>query len=268
MITANSNLPANLARNAPWLMEGKSDLFPDIMQGSVSELLGGIRDNRLTIITDGGRVYEQYQSLEISNGKIKIEKPHGWKAPTESFHVFFKNRNNSWNFFQAENSVCYPAAIQIDPPKKIFFLQKRRFHRVLAPIGTKAIFRGHDNHLDTAHVQDISEGGMLVCINSAQDRYPADSIIEDIFITIPPKIKKDQANIVRRITPLISNGKVVRSFYDQEHSISSYGISFSCNSVYVKESVSRLVTFLESLMYNPYFTNSITWPAREICSFP
>jgi hypothetical protein len=263
MTATISNLRANLARNAPWLIEGGSNIYPEPLQGSSSELLAGIRDNRLTIITDSGQVYEQYQTLEIVKGKIKIEKPYGWKESTKSFHVFFKNRNGNWNFFAAKTTECYPLTLLIQSPKKVFALQKRRYQRILAPIGTKALFKGDRNRIDSAHVHDISESGMLICVNSGRDRYMDDSIINEIFITIPPKIKKDQDNIARRITPLISNGKVVRNFYDQEHSISYYGVSFLYSSGYVKESVSRLVTYLESLIHKPYFARSVSWPSRE-----
>jgi len=241
MTAANKSLLINLARNAPWLIEGGNSLFPETLQGSVSELLGGIRDNRLTIITDDGQVYEQYQSLEITNGEIRLEKPAAWQDSTASFHVFFKNRDNTWNFFLAQNGVCYPTALLIETPESIFSLQRRRYKRALAPVGTKAIFKGSGNHLNSAHVQDISEGGMRICIASTKDNYPADSIINEIFITIPPKTRKDRTNVGRTILPLISSGKVVRIFYDLEHSVSCYGISFSCDSTYVKESVRRLL---------------------------
>ncbi len=268
MTATNLNLPKNLAKTAPWLIDDGTNLFAETLPGTVSELLGGIRDNRLTIITGEGQVFEQYQTLEINHGKIKVEKPYGWKDSTDSFHVFFRNQESSWNFFQVNDVTCYPSALQMSPPEKIYFLQRRRYRRVLAPLGTKAIFKGLDNRIDTAHVQDLSEGGMLMCVNSAKDKFPSDSIINEIFITIPPKIKKDQTNIVRRITPLINSGKVVRTFYDHEHSISYYGISFFSNSSYVKESVNRLVTYLESLLTNPYFCRSLSWPVRDSLTRP
>jgi hypothetical protein len=268
MTAINLDLAKNLAKNAPWLIDEGTNLFTETLQGGVSELLGGIRDNRLTIITNQGQVFEQYQTLEINNGKIKVEKPYGWKDSTDSFYVFFRNKESKWNFFQAQDITCYPSAIKMNPPEKIFFLQRRRYRRVLAPLGTKAIFKGLDNRIDTAHVQDLSEGGMLMCVNSTKDKLPTDSIINEIFITIPPKIKKEHTNVVRRITPLINSGKIVRTFYDQEHSISYYGISFFSNSSYVKESVNRLVIYLESLLGNPYFCRSLSWPARDGFSNP
>ena len=246
MTDNNSNLPINFFQNAPWLIEGDaSNLSPQIFQGSVEELLGKTRYNRLTIITDGGNVYEQYQFMGISNGKIKIEKPSAWKDSTGAFHVFFKNRDSIWNFFLAQDIVYDLSSLLMAQPERIFSLQRRRHKRVLAPVGSKALFRGLDNRIDSAHIQDISEGGMQICVNSTTDKYPADSIINEIFIAIPPKIRKGQENTDRRIIPLIRSGKVVRTFYDQEHSVAYYGISFFCDSAYVKESVSNLVAYLD-----------------------
>jgi len=243
-MTSDTSLLINLARNAPWLIEGETDLFPEALHGSVAELMEGIRDNRLAIITDDGQLYEQYQHLEIIDGGIKIEKPAHWKDSTGSFHVFFINKDSRWNFFPAQNTVCHPSALRIDQPEKIYLLQRRRYKRVLAPIGTRATFIGL-NGIDSVYVQDISEGGMQVCINSAKDKYPTGSIINDIFITSLPKRKKNQANSTRRTIPLINSGKVVRSFYDQEQSLSYYGIFFSSDSVYVKEGISRMINALE-----------------------
>jgi hypothetical protein len=244
MTDTNRILLSNLTRNAPWLIEGRTDLFPEALQEPVSELIRGIRDNPLTIISDGGQIYEQYQCLEIANGEIKIEKPSGWEDSTGSFHVFFKNKNNLWNFFLAQNTNCYPSEIIIGPPEKIFFLQRRRYKRVHAPNGTRATFKGPDNHIDSAHVKDISEGGMQICISSTKDKFPSGSIINEIFITTPPMRRRNQEHITRWTIPLVNSGKVVRSFYDQDHYVSRYGISFSCDSTYVKENIRRMLTTL------------------------
>jgi hypothetical protein len=206
--------------------------------------MGGIRDNSLNIITADGQIYEQYQSLEIDNGKIKIEKPSGWEDSTGSFHVFFKNKNSLWNFFLAQNTVCYPSELIISPPEKIFFLQRRRYKRALAPNGTRATFKGPDNHIDSAHVKDISEGGMQICISSTKDKFSTGSIINEIFITTPPMRRSNHANITRWTIPLVNSGKVVRSFFNQDHSVSRYNISFSCDSDDVKENIRRMITTL------------------------
>ena len=244
MTDTNRILLNNLTRNAPWLIEGRTDLFPEALQESLSELMGGIRDNSLIIITADGQIYEQYQGLEIANGKIKIEKPSGWEDSTGSFHVFLKNKNSLWNFFLAQDTVCYPSKLIIDPPEKIFFLQRRRYKRALVPNGTRATFKGPDNHIDSAHVKNISEGGMQICISSTKDKFPTGSIIKEIFITTPPMRRNNQAHINRWTIPLVNSGKVVRSFFDQDHSVSSYGISFSCDSAYVKENLRRMITTL------------------------
>ena len=95
----------------------------------------------------------------------------------------------------------------------------------------------------SARVKDISEGGMLVFHNSGKDKYPVDSIIKEIFITISPK----QTTGSRRIAPLINKGEVVRAYCDHEQGISYYGVRFLYKSAYVKEKTRDLVTFLGNL---------------------
>ncbi len=243
----DTDLILNIARNSPWLNGEGENLFPEVVRGDISEILSEIRENRLTIITERGQVYEQRQPLNIINGKIQIEKPFGWRDTNKSFYFFFRNRHGIWNYFPAINAASYPSILQINlqikPPEEIYYLQKRRYHRVATPIGTKVIFRKIGNHMASARVKDISEGGMLVFHNSGKDRYPVDSIIKEIFITISPK----QTTGSRRIAPLINKGEVVRAYCDHEQGISYYGVRFLYKSAYVKEKTRDLVTFLGNL---------------------
>lgn len=243
----DTDLILNIARNSPWLNGEGENLFPEVVRGNTREILSEIRDNRLTIITERGKVYEQHQPLDIITGKIQIDKPFGWRDSNELFYLFFKNKHGIWNYFRAENAASYHSVFQINlqikPPDKIFYLQKRRYHRVETPIGTKVIFKAIDNHMDNAQVNNLSEGGMLVCHNSGKEKYPVDSIIKEIFIAIPP----NQTTAGRHITPLINKGVVVRAIYDHEQGISYYGIRFFFKSAYLKEKARALVTFLESI---------------------
>ena len=88
-MTGNStDLILNLARNAPWLIDGGNNVFPEVIRGDSHEIISEIKNNRLTIITERGQVYEHYKSRDIINGKIRIEKPFDWRETTESFHFF------------------------------------------------------------------------------------------------------------------------------------------------------------------------------------
>lgn len=241
---SNTNLILNLARNAPWLIDDGTNVFPEVLPGDCHKILEEIRDSRLTIITEQGQVYEQHQSLALIDGKLRINKPLEWRDESaESFYVFFRNQHSNWNYFHAEEVLSYPSFLQINPPGKIYFLQQRRYHRVETPIDTRVIFKGSDNRMDSAHVKDISEGGMLIYDNSVKNKYPVDSIIKEIFITIPP----NQTTAGRIIAPLISTGEVLRTFYDHKQGATCYGVRFFYKSAYVKEKIHSFVTFLENL---------------------
>ena len=247
MPAINKNPTIDLTSHTSWLLEGGKDLFPEPIPDYVSELLREITDNHLAIITD-----------EIHNEKIQIGKPSGWNDSVTSFHVFFKNKYNIWNYFRAENITPYQSFILFSPPTKVFFLQRRRCKRIAAPTGTKVIFREMGHEIDSAYVQDVSAGGMLIGINSAKTKYPSGSIIHEMLITIPPKTKSGKKNIIRKIIPVILNGKVVRTFYDRERLISCYGISFLFKNDSSKIDVNNLISYIEKTRKYPHlFHNEI-----------
>ena len=115
--------------------------------------------------------------------------------------------------------------------------EKRRFKRIPAPVGTTALFKNIDGSLEKLHVRDISVIGMLVCGYNSAKRYPINSTINDILIDIPP----DELNAGSRISLLIDNCKIVRSFFEQDSKILCHGIELTYKSSYLKEKIESLV---------------------------
>ncbi len=226
MTFSSSELLININRKAPWIMEGEKTFFPESIHGDTQQLLDGIKDYNLTIITNKGRVFKQYVILKLEEGKVLIDTPFEWDCSVTSFHVFFRNKNNIWNFFEASEAESNETTITIGIPEKIFLLQKRRFKRALTPIGTKVLFKNDSNLIDTAFVHDISEGGMQIWSGESKAGYQVDSILNEIFISLPANGNIGEAENFQRVLPYITKGKIVRTQVDEESLITHYGVSF------------------------------------------
>jgi hypothetical protein len=81
---------------------------------------------------------------------------------------------------------------------------------------------------------------MLVSGLADFEEFPVDSMLNDIVVSIP-KEGGGEGIHSRKVLPLISQGRVVRSFTDRETRRLCYGISFEHESNYVQETLCRIV---------------------------
>jgi len=240
----NNNNELLIAKSLGWLGEDEKDIFQDSSMENTENFLTSIKDNNffLTIISDNGRIYQQSLPVRISRDEILIKKPDGWENKFKSFHVFFPKIDNKWNFFSANVKGHSSDILTINIPGKVYFLQKRGHRRFPVPPGTKAFFKENGAmDIDIVQVQDISAGGMLICQRPSGDKYSIDSLINQIFIMIPPIIENGEISSSKKISPLITQGKIVHSFFNQETSLACYGISFLYQSSYIKKIVTDFV---------------------------
>jgi hypothetical protein len=121
--------------------------------------------------------------------------------------------------------------------------EKRRGERILVPVKSTALFSNGSGAMDKIYIRDISVVGMLLCdyFGSAKN-YPINSSIYNINIDIPSSDSSPD-NGTRF---LIDKGTVVRSFIDQSTNVLCFGVSFSCDSNYVKEKIECLVNNAQS----------------------
>ncbi|MBU0482690.1 MAG: hypothetical protein KKG47_16475 [Proteobacteria bacterium] len=246
MINNTRELLVNIAKKAPWLIESTENCAPMPIRENSHQVIDDIRDYHLTIIADSGRVYRQYLTIKIENDRLKIDKPFKWQDSTTSFHVFFRNNSKVWKFFLVEDAENGATVLSARIPEKIYTLLKRRHRRVPAPAGTKAIFKNHNNLIDIVHVKNISEGGMLICDNSSVSRYPMHSMINEIFLTIPPDAGSKENGTTHRVLPFITKGKITRIYQDINSSIVHYGISFQHENANLYKRFNQVVSDFEN----------------------
>lgn len=237
----------NKPNNLDLFIEGSDSLFPEISAKNMGQILNGCEECHLplTILTEGGEIHQHESEVKLRDNVLEFDLPLNWQIPDGFFHLFFQGVDNCWYFIPGSELGDLPGAFSLALTDPIYCLQRRRYKRVSAPSGTRAIFKLDNTIMDSVHVTDISAGGMQVCSGISSERYPVNSLINEIFIAIPPKTNGSVCKS-RRIMPLIRQGKIVRSFVDQESHLSCFGVSFSNDSSYVRKNLEELVGYIEN----------------------
>ena len=115
--------------------------------------------------------------------------------------------------------------------------EKRRAKRILAPVGSSALFLSSGGSMERVKVRDISVIGLLLCDNRTTGKYPLNTSIYNIFVKIP----RSELSAGSEICFLVDKGKIVRSFFDQSTGTVCYGIELGYDSSYVKDQIENLV---------------------------
>jgi hypothetical protein len=232
----------NSSQDLPWQFPEESYLLVEDY-GQISKTFAKVRSSHglMTLVFDNGHVFEKCLLVNIENGTLHIDKPLDWNGHNGPFRVFFRDHKYCWRFFRTDNYTQNPFSLSVEVPDSLFLLQRRLYKRVAVPPGTRALVKtGRDSRI-TVYVHDISASGMLFCNSGTTDEYPVDDFFHDIVISLPQVADPVSTATVRKVMPLISSGKVVRSFVDEHTSRTCYGISFESESNYVREALCRLV---------------------------
>ncbi|MEN8135785.1 MAG: PilZ domain-containing protein [Thermodesulfobacteriota bacterium] len=257
-MTSNDPEPLmNITQKAPWLMDGDKSYYEErVQEEDARQVLGSISNHHnLTIISEGNRIFQQPLRLKLMDDKVLIDKPFEWDDSISSFHVFFRREDDdSQHFFQVAGAKSGQGTISARKPERIYLLQKRRFGRTLAPVGSKIIFRDDSNRVNSAFVHDISKGGMLVWTSDSEAHHMVNSILHDVFISVPIKEelegKKSPARN-NRVLPYSTKGKIVRRHTDQ--STLRYGVSF----IHENDLLARRFNSLIGQLQNNYSARNI-----------
>lgn len=232
--------------DAPWFVD--CDAFSQCNDlGYIAKSVGIVKDNRLplTLVADGGKIFQQSLLTNITDGLLQIDKPLEWDDEIYSFRAFFRDMQKKWNFFPVNIESCNPFSISVAMPETLSFLQRRSCGRIKVPSGTRALVRNGNDVMSTVFVHDLSAAGMLICNGPAEYQYSTDTIISDIVVSIPPGASGGEVATARKVLPLINQGKVVRSFVDKKSHRSCHGISFHYDSSYVRETIDRAISEVE-----------------------
>jgi len=245
MIENKNNGPDN-GQDQPWQLPEETFLPVDNVE-LISGVLGKVRAGHgmMVLVADDGQVADKCLLTNVEDGMLHIDKPLDWKDQTGSFRAFFRDHENHWRFFRADNHTSSPFSLAVEVPSTLFLLQRRRYKRVVVPPGTRAMVKTGRDVMATLYVHDISASGMLLCDLVPAEEYPADDFFQDIVISVPQSSDPDSTAPARKVLPLIDSARIVRSFVDDNTNRSCYGISFEYESNYVREELCRLVREVE-----------------------
>ena len=238
-----------IAAKAPWLSENEGPLFPLTVHTAPEHIIEELILTGATIINDKGLVYKGAKLSKGDNYRVKISMPPGWDDSASSFHVVFRNREGQWNSFLATNISEDHSDISIIVPENIFHWQKRRYNRVMAPPGTRAIFRDTDKSLRTMNIRDLSIGGVLAYRSSSNNKFLVGTPVDEVLVYIDQRYGDGRETYPRKILPIIDHAQIARSFIERTTSITYYGISFELISDYVADNYRHLVEDIEHGIY-------------------
>ena len=115
--------------------------------------------------------------------------------------------------------------------------ERRRAKRLPVPSGTVAYIKNSKGSTDKVYVKDISAVGILVYGYYSDVTYPLNTLVTDIVISIPACKLRGTS----RISLVVGEGKVVRSFFDRASQSTCYGIEFTHKSLSFNDKIEKLV---------------------------
>ena len=107
--------------------------------------------------------------------------------------------------------------------------ERRRAKRLPVPSGTVAYIKNSKGSTDKVYVKDISAVGILVYGYYSDVTYPLNTLVTDIVISIPACKLRGTS----RISLVVGEGKVVRSFFDPILKTSCHGIELMDANTYI-----------------------------------
>ena len=217
-------------RTAPWLIDINDFATCDDL--SVIEMtLDEIKKKNVMLVlaSPSGERYGNTILIDVDDEIISIDRPNGFDEETRgTFRIFFKDISEAWCFFEVEVISECTSSLCSSFPEVLYRLQQRKKHRVDVPENTRAVFWQKDVIHNGGHVRNLSSAGMLLCTECQDEKFAEDTTIHNIAIALPQheySAKSDGDD--QDVLPIITNGKIVRSFREEETGLVCHGVSFS-----------------------------------------
>ena len=113
--------------------------------------------------------------------------------------------------------------------------ERRRAKRLPVPSGTVAYIKNSKGSTDKVYVKDISAVGILVYGYYSDVTYPLNTLLTDIVISIPACKLRGTS----RISLVVEEGKVVRSFFDPILKTSCHGIELMDANTHITDKLEQ-----------------------------
>jgi len=245
MLSGNPLYDQELKR-APWEIEVEN--YARIEAPELVEKTLGVINNdyvMLVLASTAGVRYGNTIMVKYDRDVLSIDRPLDFDVKTVGrFRIFFKDILGVWSFFEVSTIPECPYSLCATYPDSLYRLQRRQYHRVEVPRGTRTVFWENNNLRDGGFVKDLSAAGMLICTGHPDIKFQDQSELNEISIAMPhlPSACSEDAED-RIVLPVIRKGRIVRSFKDIETNLICHGVSFD----YDEESERELTRFVEAL---------------------
>lgn len=245
MVTGNPLYDQELKR-APWEIE--SDNYARIASPQLIEKsLNVIKSNYVMLVVtslDGHR-YGNTIMIKFDQESLSIDKPNDFDEKSiDWFRIYFQDILGVWSFFEVRTISECAFSLCATYPEALFRLQRRQYHRVEVPKGTRTVFWENDQLRDGGVVMDISAAGMLICPGFMEEKFQENTEINEIAIAMPFQPSDGKNTATERVDlPVIRKGRIVRSFRDCETELYCYGVAFES----AQETEKELARYVEKV---------------------
>lgn len=233
-------------KRAPWEIERDNYARIDSPE-LIEKSLNVIKHDYVMLVLASldGRRYGNTILIKFDRETLSIDKPIDFdEKAIDWFRIYFQDILGVWSFFEVRTVSECSFSLCATYPEALYRLQRRQYHRVEVPKGTRTVF-WEDNRLrDGGFVKDISAAGMLICTGSTEERFQENTVINEIAIALPLHPSASKADDQERfVLPVIRKGRIVRSFKDSETEQICHGVSFESD----QEAERELARYVETV---------------------
>jgi len=134
----------------------------------IMNMLSSLKKNRRFIIL----LHKGYQSgntaiIALDAKNIDVDCPPDWPGNYHKIKVLFRDDSNVWNYFNTQIISENQDTLKLFFPTELFRMQRRAHFRVQIPGECKAEFICQGEKNTNLRVEDLSVGGMKVCMTDA-----------------------------------------------------------------------------------------------------
>ena len=215
---------------APWEIEiGDFAMIDD--EKVIRQSLNVIKNEHVMLVlsSSSGKRYGNTILINFDSENLSIDRPIDFDQETvNSFRIYFRDINEVWSFFEVEVVSDCPYSLCATYPKVLYRLQRLRRQRIDVPENTRAVFWQGDVIHNGGEVRNISSAGMLLCTEAKEEKFAENTNIHDIAIALPlheSPLGSDEENST--VLPVITGGRIVRSFCEEGTGKICLGVSFS-----------------------------------------
>ncbi len=169
---------------------------------------------------------------------LLIDRPLDWPGVSKKIRVLYRDSTNVWCYFNTILLSSSQDTLKTSFPTELFRMQRRAHFRILMSSLCKVSFKNNDIDFLEARINDLSVGGMSVCLlglDNVELLKQGDHVV-DINICIALGGKVEQGAELE-----IKEGGIVR-FFDTEDGRRCMGVEFHAQG----REGNRLMQFVRS----------------------